>query len=206
VTAAWPVAAQRLTQARELHQPALRAPQAVGGWRALEGREAALAPRFVNTRAAISQTYVKDDRNAGIFIGYYRNQRPGAQLISSQNELASSEGREWKTLAETRDRVVIDGKEIPVIATRLRGPSTDLLAWRWYWVDGRFVVNPYWAKLLQARAMLAGNGDDAAVVVVVARHAGEPHMAEETLRAFVGAMLPEITTSLENARRSRTAS
>src|SRR6266849_10035626 len=28
----------------------------------------------------------------------------------------------------------------------------------WYWVDGRNVVNPYWAKLLQAKSRLFGRG------------------------------------------------
>ncbi len=88
----------------------------------------------------------------------------------------------------------------------MRSPSAQLLVWRWYWVDGRYVVNPYWAKLLQAKSMLFGRGDDAAMVIVYTLSEDRLPECGAALQEFVGAMLPGITTSLDHARRARSAS
>jgi EpsI family protein len=81
-----------------------------------------------------------------------------------------------------------------------RGP-VNLLAWQWYWVDGMYTTNAYWAKVLQARSLLMGRPDDAAVVIAYASDPGTAGEGRRVLDEFVGAMLPAITRSIEYARR-----
>jgi len=97
--------------------------------------------------------------------------------------------------------LVFDHEEIAAIEARLLGRFTNLLVWRWYWVDGQYIVNPYWGKLLQAKSELLGHGDDGAVVIVYAPYDDRPLDAEQALKDFVGTMLPAITRSLEYARQ-----
>jgi len=78
-----------------------------------------------------------------------------------------------------------------------------LVVWRWYWVNGQYIVNPYWGKLLQATSRLLGRGDDAAIVIVYAPYDERSQDAEQALKDFVGTMLPAITRSLEYARHAQ---
>jgi exosortase A len=202
LAAVWPAAAERLDN-DDHAQPALEAPLPAGGWQPVAERLTDWTPGFQNPRAFIHRGYNKDAKPAGLYIGYYRGQRPGAQLVSSRNALVSSAEKAWRNTGETRRVLVLGSQAIPAIETNLRGPSGRMLAWRWYWVDGQYVANPYWAKLLQAKSRLLGHGDDGAVVIVYMLYDDRQPSAEPALQEFVGAMLPAITKSLENARRAR---
>jgi len=160
-------------------------------------------PRFPGPSAQINQAYGKKENRVGLYVGYYRNQRPGAQLITTHNSLVVSNDSAWRNIGETRLTPVFSQEEISVIEAKLRGRSTSLLVWRWYWVDGQYILNPYWAKLLQAKSRLLGRGDNGAIVIVYAPYDVRPLDAERTLTEFVGAMLPAITRSLEYARRAQ---
>ena len=201
LVAVWPVAAMRLEAVGAHGPPALRAPLATGDWKQVTERLTDWTPRFVGSSAQFNQAFGKEGTRAGLYIGYYRNQRQGAQLITTQNTLVVSTDREWKNIGEIRRTPVFNQGEISAIETKLRGRSTNLLVWRWYWVDGQYIVNPYWGKLLQAKSRLLGRGDDAAIVIVYAPYDERPQDAEQALRDFVGTMLPAITRSLEYARR-----
>ena len=200
VVAIWPVSADSLDRARYQGTPMVGAPPASGGWEPVAGSLAAWTPHFQDARALVSQTYAKGAARAAIQLRYYRNQRPGSQLISSQNLVIARDSVRWKAVGNRRS--VFGNEEVPVIETRLAGVSGNLLVWRWYWVDGRYVANPYWAKLLQARSTLLGSGDDGAAVFLYAPYESNPDAARQTLRELAGSMLPAITKSLEHARQA----
>lgn len=203
LVAVWPVAAARLAAAGAFGPPTLQAPPSTEDWQPVAGRLTDWTPRFFSPSAQIHQAYGKQASRVGLYVGYYRNQRQGAELISSINTLVPSYDLVWRNIGESR-RVLGSGpEEMPMIEAKLRGQSKSLLVWRWYWVDGRHVVNPYWAKLLQAKSRLLGRGDDGAVVIVYAPYDDRPLVAERALTDFVGAMQPDITRSLEYARRDQ---
>lgn len=200
IVAVWPVVAARLEGTGPYQAPQLQAPPLAGGWQPVAGRLTDWTPRFARPRAQIDQAYAKDAARAGLFIGYYRSQREQSQLITSQNMLVRSNDAIWGSIGEIRRALVINNEEIPIIEAQLRGPSTRLLVWRWYWVDGQYTVNQYWAKLLQAKSMLLGRGDDGAVVIVYTELDTGRDAAAGRLQDFVNAMLPAITLGLDNAR------
>ncbi|HKA44242.1 MAG TPA: exosortase A [Burkholderiales bacterium] len=205
LAAVWPAAAERLEDGNSA-PPALAAPALAGGWQEAPGRLNDWSPGFRNPQAFIHHVYRKDAQPAGLYIGYYRNQRPGAQLVTSQNSLISNTDQVWRNTGETARLLVLGDRQVPAIEATLRGPSARLLAWRWYWVDGEYVVNPYWAKWLQAKSRLLGRGDDGAIVIVYMPYDDRPSSTERALQEFASAMLPAITASLENARRGRPVS
>ncbi|MDH5536560.1 MAG: EpsI family protein, partial [Betaproteobacteria bacterium] len=165
------------------------------------GRLTDWTPRFFRPSAQIHQAYGKKASRVALYVGYYRNQQEGTELISSYNTLVPSNDLMWRSITETARTLIVDREEIASIEARLRGRFSSLLVWRWYWVDGRYILNPYWAKLLQAKSTLLGRGDDGAVVIVYAPYDDRPQAAEQVLSDFVRAMLPAITRSLEHARR-----
>jgi EpsI family protein len=174
----------------------------MGDWQPVAGRLTDWSPRIVGASAHIHQTYGKEATRAGLYVAYYRNQGTGSQLISSGNTLVPSDDPVWRTIGQTRRAVVLDQGDFPLSEAALRASSASLLVWHWYWVDGQYVVNPYWGKFLQAKSILFGRGDDAAVVIVYASRSDAPQVTEQVLTDFLRAMLPAITRSLERARHT----
>jgi exosortase A len=201
VVAVWPEVAERLEDTGPHAQPTLHAPPPAGDWQPVVGHLTDWGPRFLSPSAYIHRAYGNESTRAGFYVGYYQNHRPGVQLISSRNTLVRSDDRVWRNMGDTRRTLVFDQGDLSVTETKLRSRSASLLVWCWYWVDGQYIANPYWAKLLQAKSSLLGRGNDGAVVIVYAPHDERPQDAERALKAFVGAMLPSITRSLEYARR-----
>jgi EpsI family protein len=77
-----------------------------------------------------------------------------------------------------------------------------LVAWYWYWIDGRLTANDAWAKAYTALSRLLGHGDDAAVIIVYTRK-GRPGEAEAALSAFVRDARPAIEAMLAETRARR---
>lgn len=202
LVAAWPFAASRLEFAGPYAQPALHAPPAAGMWQPVEGHLAGWMPRFINPAIRLNQTYAADGKPVGLYLGYYRNQRQGAELITSQNVLVHSSDSLWGRVGETRRSVLVGNEKLPLLEAKVRGRSTYLLAWQWYWVDGEYTVNPYRAKFLQAKSKLLGRGDDAAMIVVYTEMDVDSQgaAAAASLQQFLSDMLPGITKRLNDAR------
>jgi len=199
IVAIWPIAAGRLDGTGPYPSLSIDL-QPAAGWKPVPDRLTDWAPHFLHPQAQLKQIYAKDGRRVGLYIGYYRNQREGSQLISSQNTLVVSDNKEWGDIGEMHRIIVVANERIPLIEARLRGRSAQLLVWRWYWVDGQYVVNPYWAKLLQAKSKLLGQGDDGAVVIVYTEVDANREAAAGQLQDFVNSTLPAITQSLSHAR------
>lgn len=180
-------------------QPSLQVPPESSAWRLASGTLTDWTPRFMNPSARISQDYVGGNRRVALFVWYYRNQRQSAQMISSLNTLVQSGDSRWAN-SGTANRVLnIDGRDTTVMESRLRGRETRLLVWHWYWIDGQYTSNAYWGKLLQAKSMLLGRGDNAAVIMVATPYETNPAEGAEPLRDFVESMLPMVAKVLQRA-------
>jgi len=181
-------------------QPVLQAPPGLGGWQLDSGLLTDWSPRFLNPSAHISQVYVDGTKKVELYIGYYRNQRQSAELIASQNVLVHSGDKIWGSISEVHRVLNVNNNEIRLIETKLRGQDTRLVVWHWYWIDGQYTANPYWAKLLQAKSQVLGRGDDAAVIIVSTQFGLNAGEGTDRLRDFVNAMLPTVAKVLQGAR------
>ena len=143
----------------------------------------------------------------GVYVGYYRDQRYGRQLITSVNDLVNDEeDKEWsRTAAGTSG---VDGQLWRT--GELRGQALDrvsgggnlaprLRVWQIYWINGRPFVSDWQAKLYGAVRKLTGQGDDAAVVLIYADRArvGED---DALLRDFIKQHWAAIDTALRGVR------
>ncbi len=151
-------------------------------------------PHYLGSKAAISETYANDGDRVSLYIGYYRGQSRGSELVTSTNQLVTTSNREWGNLGEKKQTLNIDGQRVPMIEASLRSDKQRLIVWEWYWVDGRWVINPYVAKLLEAISRMAKGRDDSAVIMLAA-----PEHRKETLGNFAADMLPGIESSLKQA-------
>src|SRR5688572_22054036 len=127
LVAAWPFAASRLEFAGSHARPALSAPPATGSWREIEGHLAGWMPRYINPAIRLNQTYALDGKPFGLYLGYYRNQRQGAELITVRNVLVSSSDDRWANVGERRRAVSVGNDKLPLLEAKVRGRSTYLL-------------------------------------------------------------------------------
>lgn len=154
-------------------------------------------PRYSGMAAEARSAWDKGDARVGVYLGYYRDQAPGRELINSENKIIQSKDPMW-TLASYGDRQLsLPEGSTAVRGTEIRGPRGRLLVWHWYRIGGQVTSNDYVAKVLLALAKLRGWGDDSAVVMLYTPVAEDGHaQAERVLTDFAREMGPAVSQTL----------
>ena len=132
-----------------------------------------------------------------VYVGFYRDQRKGAELLTTTNFMVVQKHPVWSNVGESRHKEDLGDGPTDIRQTRLRSPGQRLLVWDWFRVSGRDIVSLYVGKMLLARDRLLGRGDDAAAIILATPYEERPEDAEETLRQFVRDMLPSIEVALK---------
>jgi len=189
--------------------PSLTAP-AIAGWRWVSEPATDWKPNFRGSAAVLHGRYepVDGGPSVGMYIGYYRDQRFGRQLVTSVNGFVDDEldkqwavvstpvpeqldAQAWRT-AELRGQALSQVSGGGQTAPRLR-------AWMVYWIDGRLFVSDWQAKLYGAWRTLLGHGDDAAVVIVYVDKS-RSGQGDSLLRDFLHSHWPQLDTTLRDVR------
>lgn len=156
-------------------------------------------PVFPRASATVHGVLPIDGRLVDLHVAYYWRQRPGSELISWENRL--HDGARWRYMAGGRATAAYAGVTLPVASERLAGPAGQRrLAWYWYWVDGRFTHSPGVAKLLQARAVLLGGEQRAAMLAVSVEESGDAAVDGAVLQAALDRQ-PALLQMLKSAAR-----
>jgi len=184
-------------------------PTLSAGWELTEKPALEWAPRWQNPSVLAHHGYAGPAGRVGLFVAYYRSQDADRKLVSSLNEVVGLNERTWNPLGTARVSVESAGRRIGGQSTNIQPPpSADraspkaLVAWRVYWIDGRFVASNVEAKLRNALARLLGRGDDGAVVVIYADR-GSFEDAAAAVQAFAAANLTPLGDVLQQTRDLR---
>jgi exosortase A len=157
-------------------------------------------PDFHPADATYSAAFRQDGQQpVALKVLYYRNQHRNKAVISSINRLAG-EKNDFHEAGGALRTEQIDGSTMVLRESRMQGPSGNFRVWQWFWIDGQPVTNAYIGKLRQAKIKLLFGGDDGAAVMVAAPHGENADEARTALRAFLGAHLKAIDTSLAATR------
>lgn len=203
LAATWPLYASHLGRAEDA-PIRLAAPAAASGW-SLEPQQAAQwRPHYRGAAASALAVYRKGGRSVALYLGYYRNQGEGRELVGSQNLVAGGSDSPWARIGESLRSEDLRSGRLELRQTRLASAGGRLLVWDWYRIAGRDLSNPYVAKALLARDKLLRRGDDSAAIVLAAPYEASPEAAAETLRLFLRDMLPAIDAALGSALPGRT--
>lgn len=203
VVAIWPAYAAYLGDTEAPAAPTrLAAPRGAGGWQLDQAAMTSWRPRYLGADPSLFEVYRSGDRRVALYIGYYRHQRQGAELVNSQNVMVPQKHGVWENVGESNRSDALEGAVLDVRQSLLRSQSQRLLIWDWMYLDGRRTTNGYLAKLLLAKNRLLGQPDDGVTIIVAAPYAERRELAEQTLRDFVREMLPEIEGSIRAAAGS----
>jgi EpsI family protein len=174
----------------------LAAPHVAAPFRPEVGYFDVFPPKFTGADAELHQSYVAGRDRVHLHIALYAEQRRDAEALGAGNVLISGIKEVSGVVGSTS--APLAGTTVSVNFLRMTVGQRSRLVWYWYWVDGRFVANPYLAKLLQVKAKLLRGPPAAALIVVTAEYLEAPSQAEELLRAFLSRLDP-LTAVLEQA-------
>jgi EpsI family protein len=200
IAAAWPLYAAYLDRpSGAAGQPVLPTPASVGGWVLAGEPFTDWRPRYEGAAASGIHVYRKGEATVAVYLGLYRDQRKGAELVTSANIMVEQKHPVWSNVGESRRKEDLGSGPTAIRQTLLRSSGQRLLIWDWYRVSGRNIVEPYVGKLLLARDRLLGRGDEGAAIILFTPYLERPDAAQETLRQFVREMLPSIEVALARA-------
>jgi EpsI family protein len=198
----WPLYAAYLDRP-DVHPVGFAAPAGAAGWMLEAEVEPAWSPEYAGPVATVLVKYRKGERSVWLYSAHFRNQRQGAELVSSQNLLAGGKDAAWSVIGTAARAQSLRSADVKVRETRLRSAGRRLLVWDWYWIAGRNVGDPYLAKVLLARDKLLGRGDASSAIVIAAPYEARAEDAVATLRAFLGDMLPAVEAAVALAARGQ---
>ncbi len=192
LAAASPLYADYLDRSDAVATAVLVPPTDAAGWTLDPAPALRWSPHYAGAATSTHAVYRKGERRVAVYLGHYRNQRQGAELVGAQNVIAGGTESTWSALGESQRK---EGS-LDLRQTWLRSGGERLLVWDWYRIAGRDLSDPYLAKALLARDKLLGRGDASSAIALAAPYAAQPEAAAETLRLFVKDMLPAIDAAL----------
>lgn len=208
----WPVWAANWIGQRDAAPPPrvlIDADKALAGWKPRPGLDFSLRPAYPNPSVKWSSGYEKLGIPVGVFIAYYRNQNHERKLISSNNAVVKSNDLSWVIAGRGSAESELDGHPVSLRTWLLasqpastRAINERLLAWQWHWVDGHLTSSDTLASFYSVLALLTGNGDDAATIIVFTPETAQGG-AESTLSAFVREAGPTIVDALRATKDVR---
>lgn len=203
-----------LRQGSNPHAVQLAAVPPQAGWSSNDMPLSDWRPAFEHTSADADAVYADAQQHlVGLHLAYYRQQDYERKLVSSENMLVKHNDPRWARVSTGSAHTQLAGEPLAVDTAVLRESGQGLahtgkrlLAWRFYWVHGRFTSSDSWAKVLGALARIQGRGDDAAIVVVytpldpqvLADQAQEA--ATQTLQAFLAGHGEVLRLALQQTR------
>jgi exosortase A len=171
------------------------------GWSAERKPISSWHPEFLNPTFQLHQTFLKDGRRVGLYVGYYRHQSQDSELVGWHNQLITSRNKRWLKAAGGERDVTLGGAPLRVRTAELAGDGMRLQAFQWYWIGGRVTSSDHVAKLYTVLDRLTGRGDDGAVVIVYTPMTdARDTQAAAALAGFVSDLAPQIEARLGATR------
>lgn len=167
-------------------------------------------PRIVGADGSIYAFYESDAPGVagtpvGLYVGIYRVQRQGAELVSSGNMMIEQKHPVWSDTMITPRTVSIGDRGLDLSQHQLSSRRGErLLVWTWYLVGDHHTANPYIAKLLEAKSRLLGRHGEAALIAVAAPYVENKETAVPVLTRFIADLLPAIEAEVERALQEDT--
>ncbi len=139
-----------------------------------------------------------EGREVTLFIGYYADQRQGAELANFNNVLVQEQDKTWRVIGKRAQGLPLAEESLQAHLVILSSNRSRLHATYLYYVAGEVVVNKYQTKLLQAKVKLFGGHNDGAVIAFSTSYQEESDSANALLKEFVAVALPQVKAALDS--------
>lgn len=178
----------------------VRAPDPAPEWRRERAELWDWRPRVVGADGEFYAYYRGPGGPVGLYLGVYRRQREGAELVSSSNQMVLQKDTVWSDKEIVSRRIPTASGEMTVTQHRLASRTgLHLLVWEWYRVGRLETSNPYLSKLAEVGYRLVGGRRDGTLIAVAAPYIDDPEEAAAVLTRFVKSMSPSIAAELDRS-------
>ncbi|WP_298601783.1 exosortase A [Zoogloea sp.] len=188
----WHYGAVEMENQPQRNAPALRM-DALAALEQGSSAEERVRPSFPGARVSYERSFVHQGHQIDVFVGYYRNQRQGAELVSVNN--AYEPTKDWSWAASDRSPARAGVPEMGVEGYLKNGRHAALH--HVYWVNGMMTTSDSFSKLLELVSRLRGRGDDAAVIVITAYSRENLGDARKAGEAFADLHMAGVAADLE---------
>jgi exosortase A len=169
--------------------PLINPPKVTAPWVPVEKAQTEWLPKYAGLDSSVANSYRSSDGSqVDLFIGFYACQREDSELLAYGNTVADPQV--WRVVNDDSVSASLGGRDTVVAEIQLTHGSVQRLVRYWYWVDGKFTVNPYWAKLLFAQSKLFGGIQGAAVVAVSTPYSVDVTAAQARIDDFMAHVEP----------------
>ncbi|WP_295578344.1 exosortase C-terminal domain/associated protein EpsI [uncultured Lamprocystis sp.] len=177
---------------------ALQVPAAVGDWQDASEGFWSWRPRVVAPDGEISVFYRGRPGAVGVYLGVFRSQRQGAELVSSAHQMVSTRDQQWSDKEISTRAIRLPTGPFTVNQSRIASRYDDdrLLVWNWYRVGDVSTSSPYRAKLIEAAYRLWGGARAGTLIAVAAPYDVNADEAAAVLERFLAVMLPSLEAEI----------
>lgn len=140
-------------------------------------------PHSPNAWAETQQTFVRGSDVVRVYLAWYPDQQGSVEAVSSQNKVVNLD--EWRRIGDELRSVVVDHAPAAVHEVLAVAPAGPRVVWTWYWIDGRFTANSYYAKVVQVLTRMSGKPSQGAVLAVSAPFKSDPTEGRVALQDFL---------------------
>jgi EpsI family protein len=170
-----------------LAQPLENIDKQLAGWRAVSDQ--ALGARLLKVllpTSYLARVYQKEDRQLGLFIAFYAQQRAGESMHSPKACLPAGG---WEIWNYDSALVPVAGRQVRVNKYSIDNAGQRMLMFYWYQSRQRIIASEYLAKLLLVRdALVDGRTAGSLVRITVPDVAG----ASEEAVTFASGLIPQV--------------
>lgn len=180
------VAPAWLESAQPVPSTVVTLPAGADGWRGTGANAGVAFSGYDGADTIRGGVYRPDGRDATVRLLaiHYRQERQGAELITSGNRLY---GDGWHWIGEGGRHLAIGDRTLSVRELRVGRGGDRRLIWTWYDIGGWQTAHAGMAKGLAAVRRLGGRPGDATLVAVGAEYDTNADAARDRLRAFLEA-------------------
>jgi exosortase A len=195
--AAWPVAAGWLESRVDVRPIQIEAIAPSGGWQVAPVAAGDWTPTLVAPTAVDVQAFVRDGNLVGVYLGVYRGQKQGSELVNALNQIVKTDSKQWRLIESGALDVRLNGDKTQIKTAVVRGATGQFLIWHWYWLAGHSTSSDVRAKVQLALQRLTGASDTAAWVAVYTPVGDDVSASARRLKGFVEVMSGPIDNTLE---------
>jgi len=200
VIIAWPIASPVLSahsDKRPVHSPTL---VASGGWTEAASAVSDWSPTLHGAVQTRVQSFERDGARVTVYMGFYRDQQQGSELVNSMNRLVTERGA-WVLIGHGGATARFGEEPVAVRTASVRRGEERLRIWHWYWLDERVETSDTRAKISLALDRLLLRTDTSAWMAMFV-NAETDAAGDRALSAFARDMGPALQAALaETAAR-----
>jgi len=194
--AAWPALAAHIDARVDARPIKIEAIAPAGGWQVASTPSGHWAPEIVAPVAVDTRTFALGQDIVNVYLGLYRGQKQGSEVVNSLNQVARSGSTRWRVIARGTVDIRLTGTPTSVRTAVVRGTDGEFLIWHWYWLAGYSSCSDVEVKLRLAWQRLTGATDTAAWVAVYTPLGDGVNAGARRLTAFLETMSGPIDDAL----------